>query len=397
MNKPINRWLTLLSSMGMLLCFGGMYAFSVFVSPLAQMNGWSIPDIMIAFTIAISLSPLPMILGGLFSDKGKTRLIILVGAIMYASSFILTGFTQNIILLYLYFGLLGGVGLNLAYSACLSNILRLFPDKKGLCSGLITAGMGMGTMISAPFAGYLIEKFDVLFTFKALGCFYLVFSVLCWFFIQSAPMIATSSPSTTAAPTPLNLTWSQMIRTPVFYAIMLMFGIGGFSGLMISSNAVNIGKSMFQLSAIVAASFVSLYSLMNCLGRVFWGAISDKIGRINTLLAIFVIIILSMLSMTILTGSFGFASGIIGLGLCIGGVMGVIPSIVMDNFGPKNQGINYGIVFIGYSVAAFFAPQMTAKIAQNNNGDYSNAFYIAMSLAAIGIVINLIYRKIKRT
>ncbi|QIQ20564.1 L-lactate MFS transporter [Zophobihabitans entericus] len=394
MNKPINRWLTLICSMGILLCFGGMYAFSVFVTPLAATNNWVRPDIMIAFTIAIALSPIPMILGGLFSDKGKTRLVILVGAIMYGLSFVLTGFTSNIILLYLYFGLLGGFGLNIAYSACLSNVLRLFPDKKGLCSGLITAGMGMGTMISAPLANYLIESFDVLFTFKALGCFYLVFSVLCWFFIQAAP--APVAGTTASKPAATSLSWVEMLKTPAFYAIALMFGLGGFSGLMIASNASGIGVSMFQLTPIVAATFVSLYAFMNCFGRIFWGMVSDKIGRINTLLAIFVVIILSMLGMTTLSGSMGFAVSIVGLGLCFGGIMGVIPSLVMDNFGPKNQGVNYGIVFVGYSVAAFFAPSMTAKIAEQNNGDYSQACYIAISLVAVGIIINFIYRKIKR-
>src|SRR5699024_9998642 len=142
----------------------------------------------------------------------------------------------------------------------------------------------------------------------------------------------------------VNKNWLEMLQTPQFYLIFFMMFTGAFSGLMIASNASVIGQQMFALTATTAAFYVSLYSLSNCTGRVIWGAVFDKIGRIKTLYIILTVVILAFLVMLTISSQAGFAIGIIALGICFGGVMGVFPPIVMENFGPINQGVNYGIV-----------------------------------------------------
>ena len=186
-----------------------------------------------------------------------------------------------------------------------------------------------------------------------------------------------------------------MLQSPLFYIIISMFFVGAFSGLMIASQASPIGQSMFGLSAGTAALYVSLYSIANSSGRFIWGSLSDKIGRSKTLLIIYSVIVLALFSLTIIPGQFGFTLGIIGLGICFGGVMGVFPSIVMENYGPANQGVNYGIVFTGYSLAAFFAPKVAVQMAAANNGNYSAAFYVAIALAVVGLLLNFLYMKKK--
>lgn len=138
---------------------------------------------------------------------------------------------------------------------------------------------------------------------------------------------------------------------------------------------------MFGLTPVTAAFYVSLYSLSNCLGRVLWGTISDKLGRNQTLNIILSVIIVAFIILAFLDTQTGFAIGIIALGLCFGGVMGVFPPIVMENYGPVNQGVNYGIVFTGYSTAAFFAPRVAVSMAAANNGSFEKAFYVAMVVA----------------
>lgn len=172
-----------------------------------------------------------------------------------------------------------------------------------------------------------------------------------------------------------------------------MFATGAFSGLMIASNAAAIGQSTFGLTAATAAFYVSLYSLSNTLGRVVWGTVSDKLGQSTTITIIYSIIALMFVVLILIQTTLGFAIGIIGLGLCFGGVMGGFPSLVMDNFGPKFQGVNYGIVFIGYSTAAFIAPKVSAAISINNNGDYTKAFYLAIVVVITGLVLNILYKK----
>lgn len=190
-----------------------------------------------------------------------------------------------------------------------------------------------------------------------LGIAYILVVVVANFFIKNAPTDfkpkGWTAPVVKSGNSSINKNWKKMLQTPEFYLIIFMLGVGAFSGLMIASNAAVIGQEMFGLTAAAAAFYVSLYSLSNCLGRVLWGTVSDRLGRTKTLLIIYTVVACSLLVLALLSGTAAFAIGIIGLGLCFGGVMGVFPSMVMENYYPVNQGVNYGIVFIGYSTAAF--------------------------------------------
>lgn len=325
MTKKFNRWPVITASTAILLCTGAIYAFSVLAGPLSKQTGWTMPQIMLAFTINNAIGPIPMILGGYLVDKGYVKWTISLGALLFATGFCLSGFATSPGMLYLTYGLMAGLGQGFAYSGALSNTLRLFPDKRGLASGILTAGMGFAAV-----------------------------------------------------------------------TVISMFFLGAFSGLMIASQAATIGQSMFGLSAGTAALYVSLYSISNSSGRFIWGTVSDKLGRSKTLTIIYSVVALALLVLTIIPGQLGFAIGIIGLGICFGGVMGVFPSIVMENYGPVNQGTNYGIVFTGYSLAAFFAPRVAVQMASSNQGNYSSAFYVAIVLALIGLAINLVYAKLSK-
>ncbi len=398
MKETFNRWRILVASTAILLCTGAVYSFSVFAGPLSSSTGWSMSDIMLAFAINSAIGPIPMILGGYLVDKGYVKWTISLGALLFASGFYLTGYANSPAMLYLTYGLMAGLGQGFAYSGALSNSLRLFPDKRGLASGILTGGMGFAAVIASPVASNLIQQQDAFFAFRTIGLVYIIVIICAIFFIKAAP--SGYQPAGWKAPVqtkqePTNKTWKQMLQSPLFYIIISMFFVGAFSGLMIASQASPIGQSMFGLSAGTAALYVSLYSIANSSGRFIWGSLSDKIGRSKTLLIIYSVIVLALFSLTIVPGQLGFTLGIIGLGICFGGVMGVFPSIVMENYGPANQGVNYGIVFTGYSLAAFFAPKVAVQMAMANNGNYSVAFYVAIALAFIGLMLTIFYMKKK--
>ena len=353
---------------------------------------------MVAFAINAALGPIPMILGGFLTDKGWSKWSTMAGAVLFGVGFALAGTATTLTELYVYYGLMAGFGQGFAYSGCLSNTIRFFPDKKGLASGLITAGMGGAAIIAAPIANQLIQSIGVADTFVRMGIAYAIISFTCSLFIKVAPKDympkSMNAAATAAANKPVvNKNWKEMLQDPKFYLIILMFAMGAFSGLMIASNASPIGQSMFGLSAAAAAVYVSVYSLSNTMGRVIWGAVSDKLGQPTTISIMYSVIILTFLILIFVKSMLGFTLGIVGLGLCFGGVMGVFPSLVMDNFGPRFQGVNYGIVFIGYSTSAFVAPKVTAGIAAANNGDFTNAFYVAIVVAAAGLILDLVYKK----
>lgn len=393
-NVSVNRWAILFASVGIIICQGGIYAFSVFATPIAKANGWNVSDVMFAFTIAIAISPLPMVIGGIISDKGKSRELILFSSLLLAVAFILTGFATEKWMLYLTYGVFGGFGLNLGYIACINNCIRFFPDKKGLASGIVITGIGIGTMIFAPLSAWMIENLTIKMTFVILGAIYMVVSLVCCLIIRNAPLDTKNVEAT--EDTPIDHKWNEMLRKPLFYVIVLMYGAGGFSGLMISSNAADIGQNMFKLTPILAATFVSIYALSNCLGRVFWGGLSDKLNRTNTMMLIFISIAISLLAFIFIHSVAGFAIGMIGLGLCEGGVAAVMPPITIESFGNKNQGVNYAFVFAGYSIAAMVAPKLSAMIGEKNNGNFTQAFVVGFGLALVGIVLTFVYKVMRK-
>ncbi|MGT2785209.1 L-lactate MFS transporter [Streptococcus merionis] len=401
MQTSLNRWRVLAASTAILLCTGAVYAFSVFAGPLSAQTGWSMGEIMTAFAINSAIGPIPMIFGGYLVDKGYVKWTIALGAILFAIGFYLTGYVTSPGMLYVTYGLMAGLGQGFAYSGALSNTIRLFPDKRGLASGILTGGMGFAAVIASPIASNLIQSNagDAKLAFRTLGLAYIIIVLIASLFIQPAP--AGYQPTGWTPPKDgrgnlVSKTWKDMLKTPLFYIIISMFFVGAFSGLMIASQASPIGTTMFGLSASTAALYVSLYSIANSSGRLIWGSVSDKIGRSNTLTIIYGVVAASLLALTIIPGQLGFTIGIIGLGICFGGVMGVFPSIVMENYGPANQGVNYGIVFTGYSLAAFFAPRVAVQMATANNGDYSNAFYVAIVLALLGLILNFVYQAFRK-
>lgn len=388
-----NRWFILFASQIVLICMGSAYAFSVFASPLAASHDWTIGQVMMAFTINISISPIPMILGGMISDRGYARQAITAGGLLYAAAFLITGHVTSVYLLYVVYGLLAGFGYNIAYSAMLSNTLRLFPEKKALAGGIITAGAGIGSMIAAPLCTLLIARVQVTTMFTVLGIAYMLIIVCCSFFIRNAPKPEAAAKTLAVAK---NYDWKYMIKSPLFLVLFSLLAIGGIPGLIVSSNAVRIGIGMFGLSVTTAAIYVSLYSVSNILGRLIWGQIADKLGRIPSVRAILCVNVVAFTLILLLKSPVGFAIGLIGLGTSFGGILGIFPAVVMDNFGAKHQGVNYGIVFLGYSLAGYIAPKLALLNGSADTGHYEVTFYVAIALLAIGITLSFIYMMLKK-
>ncbi|SDZ57126.1 MFS transporter, OFA family, oxalate/formate antiporter [Evansella caseinilytica] len=397
MNVELKRWRILVASTLINICVGAVYAFSIFALPLAKVFHATMPEIMMAFTINAAISPIPMILGGKLVDKGGAKTAIFLGGSLFGIGFILSGLATAPWMLYITYGLLAGIGQGIVYSSTIGNSVKLFPDKRGLAAGIVTAGYGGGTIVIAPIANAFIADKGVQPTLIILGIAFLVIILSCGLLVKACPVGYVPKGWTPPAATVkqgggINVPWNEMIKKPLFYVIACMFLIGALSGMMVTSNASVIGQTMFGLSAATAALYVSLYSLSNCLGRVFWGAVSDRIGRTKCLMAIYLVIAVMMLIIALSTSVAGFAVAIVGIGLCFGGTMGIFPSIVGEKFGMKFYGVNYGVTFIGYSGAAFFGPRIANSVAAANDGMFTGAFYIALVISLVGFALTFIYK-----
>lgn len=399
-----NRWLILFSGVLINLCIGSAYAWSVYQKPLIAMFKWSTTDTSLAFTLSCLLVPVAMIVAGKIQDQKGPRMVIFGGGVIFGLGIIGAGFTDSLAFLYMTYGVLGGVGIGAVYACTVANTVKFFPDKRGLASGLVVAGFGSGAVVLAPLSSALIEAYGVLTTFKILGAAYLVIISACTPLVKTAPSGYRPAGWTPPAPTAITITgtdknWREMLADPMFYILWSIYIIGCVSGLMIIGHASPIGQEVIKLNPATAAMAVGFLALANTAGRIFWGWVSDKIGRYNAVMIMFALSSVVMFALTQVTTFVPFVVVLMVIGLCFGGVMGIFPSITADVFGAKNLGMNYGIIFTAWGAAGYVGPRMAGHFKEINKGDYTQAFLIAAGLSVIGILLTYIvqYKKKKAT
>lgn len=398
--KSTNRWIILIASILANLCIGSAYAWSVFQKPLIAMFGWSTAQASLAFTINLGLVPLAMIVAGKIQDKQGPKMVSLLGGIVFSVGIFATGFVKSLTMLYITYGVLGGIGIGMVYACTIANTTKWFPDKRGLAGGLAAAGFGSGSVVLAPVAATLIGRYGVLDTFRILGVVFLVVATVCtltlkapepgwkpegWTPPQPAAAGKNSSLGDDMGP-------GEMIRTPKFYILWAMYAIGCISGLMIIGHASSIGQEKIGLTPQVAAVAVGIIGLFNTFGRIFWGWVSDKVGRYTSIVGMYIV---SGAALMVLksAGDYGiFMVGACGVGLAFGGFMGIFPSVTADGFGAKNMGTNYGVMFTAFGIGAIIGPRIAALVKQSS-GLYDKAFVIASVLDIVGILCTLMIIK----
>jgi MFS family permease len=408
MNLTKKRWFVLIASCMINLCIGSLYAWSVFSMPMAEyINGLTglklnAGNMAIVFTIANSVGPITMISGGRINDKFGPKLVIFAGGILFGGGMLLSGFAKSVSFLEFSYGVCAGLGMGLVYVCTINNSVKFFPDKRGLIGGIATATYGLSSVIIPPIANRLIDLVGVTKTFKLIGVVFLVVICLGAFLIEKCPegfVPEGWNPPLEKENKQLstNKTWKEMLLSPFFYVMLLILMCGAFCGLMCISQASSIGQKMIGMSVVAATSAVSMLALFNATGRVLSGYISDKIVRINMLTIAFA---LSILGLGLLSTSgegdvLLFYVGMSIIGFCFGSFMGVFPGFTADQFGAKNNSVNYGIMFIGFALSGYFGPTVMSKIYLSSQS-YKNAFLVAMGISAAGILLTCLFRLLQR-
>ena len=386
-----NRWVILFAAIITNLCIGAVYAWSVFQKPLMAMYKWTPSEASLTFTLSLAMMPIAMIIAGKIQDQKGPKMVVIVGGLLYGTGIFCASFSQSLFQLYLSYGVLGGLGVGAVYACAVANSVKWFPDKKGLASGLIAAGLGLGAVVFAPISSTLILKHGVMPTFKILGVVYLVAILIAAQFLHKPPdgyqPKGWSPPvSTSGATSGINKSWREMLSDPMFYVLWIVYTMGAISGLMIIGFAAPIGQEVIKLSTSTAALAVSILALSNTFGRIFWGFISDKLGRYMALIGIFIVSAAMMFLLTQISTFLPFVLVIALVGLCFGGLLGIFPAITGDMFGLKNLGMNYGIMFSAFAVAAIIGPRLAAYFKEIS-GEYTQAFLIASAISACGVVM----------
>ncbi|MDO5713744.1 MAG: OFA family MFS transporter [Tissierellia bacterium] len=389
MAQTKNRWLILVACVLINLGLGAGYAWSVFQGPLMEQFGWTTAQASLAFSISFAMVPIAMIIFGPRQDKEGPRKITFAGGLMFGIGMILTGFTKNLIMLYITYGLILGFGIGMAYGCTTATTVKWFPDKKGLAGGLTAAGFGSGAVLLAPLAVALIDKFGVLMAFRFMGAGLLALICLCSLVISAPEIVGgTEEGDLTGQMKP-----KEMMKTTAFKLLWVIYIFGCLGGLMIIGHAANIVDKYLGYGREVATLTVSLLALANTGGRIVWGSVSDKVGRYKTVMAMFIVSGIGLL--LLIMKSLGMVSigGILLIALCFGGFLGIYPGITAENFGSKFNGSNYGVMFTAYGLAAIFGPRMAAVLTEARGGDYSLAFTVSIILSVVGVVLMFFYMK----
>lgn len=394
MNNYSKRWIYLLAGIVIELCIGIGYAWSVFQNPIVSKFGWTTASVSIAFTLSTAMGVFAPLVGKL-QEYLKPKQIVLIGAVIYGSALIGTGFIKSILSLYIIYGMGVGLGMSMVYPLVISYMVKMFPHKRGLVSGLMVASYGAGAMIWAPVGAGLATNYGVLNAFKILGIFFLIVISVFSRFLGDVPEDATrinTNNNKFKNVTAVDKTWKEMLKTPKFYTIFIMFVIGTTAGLMILGHASPIVQEVLKTSPQKAAFAVGVLAAANAFGRLLWGGLSDKLGRYPILIGLFTLVSVALFTLAVTNVLFIYLGSLIVVELCYGGFISLIAPITADTFGAKHMSINYGIMFVAFAFGGIVGPRVAAVVKEANNGSYDKAFVIAATMCLVGLVIAIYLR-----
>src|ERR1700752_4263536 len=390
-----NRWVIAVAGVFMQVALGAVYAWSVFRGPLVKEFGWSISEVTLTFTISIFVLGISAFFGGLWLNRKGPRVVAITGGVLYGLGVFLASFSANKLWwLFLSFGLIGGIGLGFGYIVPVAVLVKWFPDRRGLITGIAVGGFGAGALITAPVATRLIQSVGVLNTFAYLGIAYLIVTVIAGLFMQNPPAgwrpsgwTPTASQSSQRALR--DFTLGDALRTWQWYALWLLLFLNTFAGISIISQEAPIFQELVGVSAVVAASMVGLASIGNAFGRVFWAWGSDLLSRGETFVVMFLlqIILFWVLPGVAAVSVMTFLTFVVLM--CYGGGFGTMPAFAADYFGSKNVGPIYGLMLTAWGVASAVGPLLIAYM-RDTTGSYRGALHVIAGVMAVSTLLPII-------
>jgi MFS family permease len=424
-----NRWLVPPAALAIHLSIGQAYAFSVFNLPLSQAIGiskpapddWKLSTLGWVFSVAIVFLGLSAAVWGRWLDRVGPRRAMFTSALCFGGGFVVAAagvWAHQFWLLVLGYGVIGGIGLGLGYISPVSTLIRWFPDRPGMATGLAIMGFGGGAMIASPLSVALMDRFKsatsvgVAETFVAMGVIYFVFMMFGvltvrvpaegWRPAGFVPKAAGSQKLVTAAQVEVGTAF----RTPQFWLLWIVLCMNVTAGIGVLSQASAMSQEMFpaRITAAAAAGFVGLLSLANMAGRFIWSSLSDVIGRKSTYFIFFTLgaILYATIPTTGRMGSIAlFVLGYAVILSMYGGGFATIPAYLRDLFGTMQVGAIHGRLLTAWSTAGVLGPVLVNYIREYRIAQgvpkaeaYSVTMYVMAGLLVIGFIANLMVRPV---
>jgi OFA family oxalate/formate antiporter-like MFS transporter len=395
------RWWIVVAAVLVQLALGAVYAWSVFNGPLQEQFGWSKAQAVVPFEVAIGTIFIGSLIGGRIQDRLGPRPVALGGVVLYSAGIMLASLVSSgdqLWLLTLTYGAMGGIGLGAAYITPIAMLVKWFPDRRGLITGIAVAGFGFGAVITAPVAKALLNGTDdKTSVFLPLGIAYLVAGLLGAAVFRNPPegyRVPGFEPKQTghAVAGTRVYTLSEALRTPQWYMLTAILALNTGCGIALISQAADATEEITGATAVTAAGLVGVLGLFNGAGRVFWAWLSDRIGRMRAFLGM---LALQAICFAILPNAAAFAVFAVLAALiylAYGGGFGTMPATAADYFGTPNAGAIYGAMIVAWSIGGVVGPLVTAWLYEANGQDYTVPFRVIAVVALVSLVLPLVTR-----
>ena len=386
-----NRWLPLIGGTMLNVVLGSFYAWSVFVLPLEEEFGWVRAETSTTFSIGIFTMAVTFVLAGRLHAAVGFRALAAVGGILFSAGFFMASYTTSLTVLYVTYGLLAGAGNGIGYSIAIPVVSKWFPDRRGLAIGIAVGGYGAGSGIFGPIADeLLIPDLGWQTTFRVYGVVFFLISIAGAWLLRPAPdgyAPAGWDPSQLKAAVTRaarDVAPAEMLRGSSFYFLFLAYFFGAIAGLGLISQLVPFGAE----AGIANAALIGLVvgAVGNTAGRVLSGAMSDHLGRLNVLRLMVVVSAAAMPLLYVLGSNLAFF--VLGVGavyFCYGALLAVFAATSADFYGTKHLGVNYGLLFLAWGLAAVVGARL-AGFVFDNFGDYQWAFFGAAALSIASLI-----------
>lgn len=402
MSEVKNRWLIAASAVGIHISIGSVYAWSVYTKPLIEQLGWGLKETQFTFSLAIFFLGISAAFLGRFIERHGPKKSGLMAAIFFGLGIAGSGLAiklESLPLLYLSYGALGGIGLGIGYITPVSSLLKWFPDRRGLASGLAIMGFGFAALISGPLIVKLIASVGIANTFFITGSAYFVIIFVSSRYIAAPPtgwlpagmVVATEAGSNKISYAIPQLSANEAIRTKRFWYLWAMFFINITCGITIISVASPMAQEFANLTPVAAAAMVGIMGLFNGGGRIGWAAFSDFIGRPNTFTLFFIIQIVVYFLLPGLHNAILFQCAIFLIISCYGAGFSTVPAYIGDMFGTEELGAILGYILTAWAAAGMAGPLIAASIRTATNS-YNGILYGFAGLLALALLFSFLIR-----
>ena len=396
---------SVIATIAIQLTLGIAYIWSVFQTGIADsiFNGDNAAA-GLTFSLLLATLTIGSVIGGKLTAKYSTRFVVFIGGIILSAGFFLASFVTagSSWLLWLSYGVMGGAGMGFTYSTTIACAQKWFPHKKGLVTGIIVSALGFGGVVFTPIVESLISAFGGVGigepkTFMVLSGVFLVVCTVGSLFLKNPPegyMADSTAANSDQAKVVKDYAPMEMLKTPQFYLIILTYMLACMGGLMMIGFAkpIAVAKGLAD-SATIGVLAISMF---NSIGRLFWGIVSDKIGRKNTIILLLAGSAVLSLFVTSVNGYLIYVL-IALIGFFYGGLISIFPSLTADTFGSKYMATNYGFVLLGFGAGAILSSQIAGYYKNVAGQDITlmfPAFIIASCCAIAGIVMMLVIKKL---